>query len=262
MIFEKQVNLKFIKWVFLKLSIFFRSVKQLDYLTEIDFVSHTFKTLTNLLMDIEEVESSGALHWFIVTVLKFASQSDAGNLTNLCLELLKKFASQLETKSNEYHSLLRSQFDLFGDPFEPELYDVKPQTFNLKFSINQPQSYAAAVKDTDSNQVKIVPDHNGDSLSLSKQLLFEKNLDRISFLLKDWFPEKFLYGLLEVEPLHFTCIACSEGTSVLRIADEKDLDKLIKSAKVASSQKSSETFSDLVNSVPPEIQENLVFFFF
>lgn len=173
--------------------------------------------MLTLLDSIDHVCSAASLQWFVTLLLKVTNPDETANVSHKCINLLERISDELYKRTNPYHLLLRSRFGLFGTPLESELFDVEPPP-PLKAS-STTLTYASVV----SNDGATVPQQadfhlnyafNKETLDPKEVLSITKGDGKIR--LKNIAPSKLVRGLLETEPLHFTCTAASEGTRVER----------------------------------------------
>lgn len=186
--------------------------------------------------------SAGALHWFF-TLLNHVKCLDAGAAAQRCTELLGAVAQQYNTVGgvNNFHALLRARYGLYGCPLDTELFDVDPpplHTVPATSSVTAGSSYASVVASNISQAgvgtgvsggpVSMIPisgmstagGTNGGQSS-SEDVVF-KDLMNLCWTDGKQVPDvqqigRYLNGLLEVEPLHFTCHATSDGTRMERV---------------------------------------------
>jgi baculoviral IAP repeat-containing protein 6 (apollon) len=191
--------------------------------------------------------SAGPLHWFF-TLLNHVKCLDASAAAQRCTELLGAVAQQYHAVggANNYHALLRSRYGLYGCPLDSELFDIDPpplHTVPATSSVSAGSSYASIVASgisqagvgsgVSSGPVGMIPISgmsaasgiNGGS-SAPEDVAF-KDLMNLCWTDSKQSPDsqqmgRYLTGLLEVEPLHFTCHATSDGTRMERV-DSGDL---------------------------------------
>ncbi|XP_060536619.1 baculoviral IAP repeat-containing protein 6 [Cylas formicarius] len=183
------------------------------------FSATVLNSLLIILDSLNEAVSPAGLHWIFSLLLKVSTKENEHLVSNKCLELLKRVSDNLTDRFNPYHLLLRSRYGLYGLPMEPELFDVDPPSY-AKGSSNLPYFFSSTTAAATTNESTVVtesPAPNAvakdginprDVLSNTDSRLKYKNLA---------FP-KLVKGLIETEPLHFTCVNTSEGTR-LEVAD-------------------------------------------
>ncbi|XP_034239276.1 baculoviral IAP repeat-containing protein 6 isoform X4 [Thrips palmi] len=203
------------------------------------------KTVLDSLMDwlptIGATKSAGALRWFLLLLMRVSPLDGDGVIGRECVFLLTLVAGELSNRTNPYHLLLRSRFGLYGTPFDPELFDVDPPVSGKSTSV--PLTYASVVQgDTSMNTTSTsgASAFGGDTLDLRELLAapasekcIASKLDQATsslsvgsnnsssssgtHRLKGLASNHYMKGLLEVEPLHYTCHAASDGTKLEKI---------------------------------------------
>lgn len=136
------------------------------------------------------------------------------SLATQCITLLCQVAHEIHNRTNPYHLLLRSRFGLFGTPLEPELFDVDPPA--PAKSSSMPITYASVVNGEQSAQSAINTNFVLNDSTLDPKEVFVSPSNDTKIRLKSLAPNKHMRGLLETEPLHFACVAASDGTRVER----------------------------------------------
>lgn len=148
---------------------------------------------------------SGALRWFMLLISGTSTQDSQGPIAEKCIEMLLKTVDEMSKKQNPLISLLRTRFGLYGLPFEPELFDVE-LPLSTKYNL-LPITFASVVKSSTS------PHLQNQSIDLKNFCVTEGTELRIlPIQLRQRGIGNHLKGLLEVEPLHFTCCGVSEAT--------------------------------------------------
>lgn len=151
----------------------------------------------------------------MVLLFKVAQAENISVLTTKCINLLTRIACELHKRTNPYHLLLRSRYGLYGTPLEPELFDIEPPPPGKPSSTQV--TYASVVAGENSTQN--VDFHTNYSFYREhldpKDVLSTTNND-MKVRLKNVTPTKMVRGLLETEPLHYTCACASDGTRIER----------------------------------------------
>lgn len=175
---------------------------------------------------------------------------DASATSEKCMELLGEIAKSYSCRVNPYHSLLRARYGLYGSPLEPDLFDIDPPQLRTAPATNT--TYSGVVASTvgtttggvsaggipltaGSGLANVTAGSGVNGLVFSDEVLFkdlmnlchmDKNLSGPSGVLNigsnsrcgaEQPLSRYLTGLLEVEPLHFTCHATSDGTRMERL---------------------------------------------
>lgn len=159
--------------------------------------------------------SSGCLQWYFLLLNRVRGENLGGSSESL-LSLLRDVSAELVSRRDPLHSLLRTRFGLYGTPFEPELFELEIPPVTKSYS--SPLTYAGlygaetlgsagsgtfhlwGMKDVDFRDLLV-----GNPLSIK--------WSKMGSLA----PKQQIQGLLEVEPLHFTCHAASDGTRIEKI---------------------------------------------
>ena len=138
-------------------------------------------------------------------------------------------AQQYSERHSTLHSLLKTRYGLYGHPFDPELFDIDPPLQARSGVGNGSVSYAASVssaannphsnanasannlvwsaEDFDSKELLSLT-NSSDKISNSSALNSKLHADLVT---------RHVCGLLEVEPLHYSISATSDGTKVEKL---------------------------------------------
>ncbi|ELT93547.1 hypothetical protein CAPTEDRAFT_223860 [Capitella teleta] len=211
------------------------------------FIMALLHALLECLPHVESAKSAGSLHWFFI-LLNSVKSLDSGATGQKCADVLLQVAKHHSKRANHQHTILRSRFGLYGCPLDPELFDIDqagdfPKSADTSSSLsantcNAPQSnitsiptsgfettsiptstmglsYASVVA---TNAASVAPGNSGqpvqkDFSDIMRLLSNDKN-SKVST--ED--ASRHLMGLLEVEPLHFTCHATSDATRMERLS--------------------------------------------
>ena len=185
--------------------------------------------------------SAGALHWFFI-MLNHVKCLDPTTVARRCTELLGSVAHHYNAVggANTHHALLRARYGLYGCPLDTDLFDIDPPPLHtVPASVSTGSSYASVVA---SNQaggagsgisggpIGVIPMSSMQSAGISSAQSVTTHEDSVFRDLMNlcWSdgrqtPDvgRYLNGLLEVEPLHFTCHATSDGTRMERVDSGK-----------------------------------------
>ncbi|KAJ8947753.1 hypothetical protein NQ314_008553, partial [Rhamnusium bicolor] len=159
------------------------------------FSSSVLNSLFSILDSLNKVKSASGLQWIFALLLKVSTKDKEKLISSKCISLLSKISNELVKRTNPYHLLLRGRYGLYGTPLEPELFDIEPH-HNVTPNAECFSNYSF-------NKESISPK---DVLSTTETKLKYKNVASL----------KIIRGLIETEPLHFTCVSASEGTRVER----------------------------------------------
>ncbi|KAG5886808.1 hypothetical protein JTB14_031450 [Gonioctena quinquepunctata] len=184
------------------------------------FSSSVLTSIFSILDYINEIKSAAGLQWLFCLLLKVTSRNKESQIASKCTSLLSRISNELVKRSNPYHLLLRGRYGLYGTPMEPELFDIGPppyvkgensSTYLVTSNSANPQPgtepttpHLVNTASYPYNKETISPK---DVLSTSTTKLKYKNIS--SHRIQSW-------GLIETQPLHFSCVSASEGTRVER----------------------------------------------
>ncbi|KAL6430648.1 hypothetical protein ACFW04_006912 [Cataglyphis niger] len=181
--------------------------------------------LVNLLPSIVEVHWAGSLRWLQLLITRFLPLDRNHSIAQKCISLVQQIAAEISNRVNPYHLLLATRFGLYNTPFEMELFDLEPPMLP-KFS-SMPVTYASVVASeqtgpsaTSANAAHSSKIYSQDSIDLRDLLTLPTHPASefiVSSKLKALCANHNMKGLLEVEPLHFTCHAASDGTKMEKI---------------------------------------------
>ncbi|XP_057657017.1 baculoviral IAP repeat-containing protein 6 isoform X1 [Diorhabda carinulata] len=205
------------------------------------FNSSVLKALTSILDSITEIKSASGLQWMFSLLLKVTAKNKESMIATKCTALLSNVANELLKRSNPYHLVLRGRYGLYGTPMEPELFDVEPppyikgdrsSTYMLPSNPTQQEQTPSVISTSNYsfNKDSISPK---DILSTSTTKLKYKNVASL----------RIIRGLIETQPLHFTCIWSSEGTRVER-ADSNINSAFLNNVPIAFSSVSSDPLGE------------------
>ncbi|XP_039282031.1 baculoviral IAP repeat-containing protein 6 isoform X3 [Nilaparvata lugens] len=211
-------------------------VKNLEDNSLKDFNRSLVEVFLESLNSILQSWSAGAMRWFFHCLARMiaADPNSALKASYRSLMLLSKVARHLKIRQNPSYLLLRSRFGLYGTPLEAELFDIEPPV-PAKFS-SMPVTYASLVaqelawaggvgvggslggassSSAAANEPidlrELLPIFgNGNNQSESGKPNLYHNLAKLKGLTSNL----YMKGLLEVEPLHFTCHSTSDGTKL------------------------------------------------
>lgn len=194
--------------------------------------------------------SAGAVHWFF-TLLNHIKCLDSAAVALCCTQLLDVVARQYHSvgAANVHHAVLRARYGLYGCPLDTELFDFDPppmRTVPATTNASTGSSYASivassmvptsmvgssagAVPGIGVTGISNAPTSNASGTqpapedSAFKDLMNLCSTDSSGYTKppSDTHLGRYLNGLLEVEPLHFTCHATSDGTRMERMDSSK-----------------------------------------
>ncbi|KAI5706497.1 hypothetical protein M8J75_008669 [Diaphorina citri] len=211
--------------------------------SKVSFDMNLLKVLVDLLPYICMSWSAGSVRWFFQMLTKVMTLDTGAVAAQRCLDILNAIGAQLTARQNPYHLILRTRFGLHGTPLEPELFEYEPY-FPSRFQ-SVPVSFPAMASEgpyvsphgnvwtvgmgnsTGGSNVQSTLAGNGSTppqfVGLSsepldwRELLIPPPEGKGGPRFKGITVNHYMKGLLEVEPLHFTCHAMSDGTKLEKI---------------------------------------------
>ncbi|XP_033217381.1 baculoviral IAP repeat-containing protein 6 isoform X2 [Belonocnema kinseyi] len=175
-----------------------------------------------LLPSIVSVQWAGSLRWLAILITRLLPLDRTHSIAQQCISLVQQIATEMSNRVNPYHLLLATRFGLYNSPFETELFDMDPPV-PPKFS-STPITYASTVtgEQATTSITATSSSHPQDSIDLRDLLTLPSHPSTelavpSKLCLKTLTSNHSMKGLLEVEPLHFTCHAASDGTKMEKI---------------------------------------------
>ncbi|XP_017883088.1 baculoviral IAP repeat-containing protein 6 isoform X2 [Ceratina calcarata] len=175
--------------------------------------------LVSLLPSIVEVEWAGSLRWFQLLINRTLIRDRNHSIAQQCISLVQQIAAEISNRVNPYHLLLSTRFGLYNSPFETELFDLE-SPMPPKYSPMPPTYMSVVNEQTGPSTASSSSIYSQDAIDLRDLLTLPTHPTSellVSSKLKALCSNHNMKGLLEVEPLHFTCLAASEGTKLEKI---------------------------------------------
>ncbi|KAJ8014186.1 hypothetical protein DPEC_G00037640 [Dallia pectoralis] len=138
--------------------------------------------------------TGGSVFWYFV-LLNYVKDEDLAGCSTACASLLTAVSRQLQDRLTPLEALLQTRYGLYSSPFDPVLFDLEVSGSSCKNAFNSSIGVQS------------------DEIDLSEILSGNGKVSSCSAAEGSF---TALTGLLEVEPLHFTCISTSDGTRVER----------------------------------------------
>ncbi|XP_050306481.1 baculoviral IAP repeat-containing protein 6 isoform X2 [Anthonomus grandis grandis] len=217
------------------------------------FRNCVLNSVLKILDELKSVKSAAGLHWILALLLQVTRKENEPEVISKCATLLNEVSEDLRSRSNPYHLLLRSRYGLYGLPTEPELFDIEPPPF-IKGSSAPPYTFAVsnanATNDGGANTITIEQPaaqgkETGAAAASAAGAPFARDPnDKLKY--KNIAFPKLVKGLIETEPLHFTCVSTSDGTR-LELADAMGVGGVV----VAATAAASDSAAPVLNSVSP-----------
>ncbi|KAL0964404.1 hypothetical protein UPYG_G00323370 [Umbra pygmaea] len=138
--------------------------------------------------------TGGSVFWYFV-LLNYVKDEDLAGCSTTCASLLTAVSRQLQDRLTPLEALLQTRYGLYSSPFDPVLFDLEVSGSSCKNAFNS----SIGVQSDEIDLSEILSGNGKVSSCAAAEGSFTA-----------------LTGLLEVEPLHFTCISTSDGTRVER----------------------------------------------
>ncbi|XP_056423373.1 baculoviral IAP repeat-containing protein 6 isoform X3 [Hyla sarda] len=152
------------------------------------------KALLDNMTYLPSAATGGAVYWYFV-LLNYVKDEDLAGCSTACASLLTAVSRQLQDRLTPMEALLQTRYGLYSSPFDPVLFDLEVSGSSCKNIYNSSSGLQS------------------DEIDLSDVLLGSGKVNS-STAAEGSFTS--LTGLLEVEPLHFTCVSTSDGTRIER----------------------------------------------
>ncbi|KAM6279965.1 dual E2 ubiquitin-conjugating enzyme/E3 ubiquitin-protein ligase BIRC6 isoform 6-T6 [Porphyrio hochstetteri] len=138
--------------------------------------------------------TGGSVYWYFV-LLNYVKDEDLAGCSTACASLLTAVSRQLQDRLTPMEALLQTRYGLYSSPFDPVLFDLEISGSSCKNVYN-----SSIGVQSDEIDLSDVLSGNG---KISSCAAAEGSFTSLT-------------GLLEVEPLHFTCVSTSDGTRIER----------------------------------------------
>lgn len=138
--------------------------------------------------------TGGSVFWYFV-LLNYVKEEDLAGCSTACASLLTAVSRQLQDRLTPLEALLQTRYGLYSSPFDPVLFDLEVSGSSCKNAYNS----SIGVQSDEIDLSEILSGNGKVSCCAAAEGSFTA-----------------LTGLLEVEPLHFSCISTSDGTRVER----------------------------------------------
>ncbi|XP_076848185.1 LOW QUALITY PROTEIN: dual E2 ubiquitin-conjugating enzyme/E3 ubiquitin-protein ligase BIRC6 [Brachyhypopomus gauderio] len=152
------------------------------------------KALLDNMAYLPTAATGGSVFWYFV-LLNYVKDEDLAGCSTACASLLTAVSRQLQERLTPLEALLQTRYGLYGSPFDPVLFDLEASGSSCRNAYNPSVSAQS------------------DEIDLS-DILSGNGKVSVCGAAEGSFTA--LTGLLEVEPLHFTCVSTSDGTRVER----------------------------------------------
>ncbi|XP_058880863.1 baculoviral IAP repeat-containing protein 6-like isoform X4 [Acipenser ruthenus] len=158
------------------------------------FGAALLKALLDNMPYLPAAATGGSVFWYFV-LLNYVKDEDLAGCSTACASLLTAVSRQLQDRLTPLEALLQTRYGLYSSPFDPVLFDLEVSGSTCKNAFN-----SSIGVQSDEIDLSDVLSGNG---KVSSCAAAEGSFTALT-------------GLLEVEPLHFTCVSTSDGTRVER----------------------------------------------
>ncbi|KAK7818399.1 hypothetical protein U0070_018715, partial [Myodes glareolus] len=158
------------------------------------FGSVLLKALLDNMCFLPAAATGGSVYWYFV-LLNYVKDEDLAGCSTACAALLTAVSRQLQDRLTPLEALLQTRYGLYSFPFDPVLFDLEMSGSSCKNVYN-----SSIGVQSDEIDLSDVLSGNG---KVSSCTAAEGSFTSLT-------------GLLEVEPLHFTCVSTSDGTRLER----------------------------------------------
>ncbi|XP_059504666.1 baculoviral IAP repeat-containing protein 6 isoform X9 [Stegostoma tigrinum] len=162
--------------------------------SQLGFGGALLKALLDNLPYLPAAATGGSVFWYFV-LLNYVKEEDLAGCSTVCASLLTAVSKQLQDRLTPLEALLQTRYGLYSSPFDPVLFDLEMGGSSCKNAYN-----SSTCVQSDEIDLSDVLSGNG---KMSNCAAAEGSFTALT-------------GLLEVEPLHFSCISTSDGTRVER----------------------------------------------
>ncbi|CAH2249474.1 baculoviral IAP repeat-containing 6 isoform X1 [Pelobates cultripes] len=152
------------------------------------------KALLENITYLPSAATGGSVYWYFV-LLNYVKDEDLAGCSTACASLLTAVSRQLQDRLTPMEALLQTRYGLYSSPFDPVLFDLEVSGSSCKNIYNSSSGIQS------------------DEIDLSDVLLGSGKVNSCAAAEGSF---TSLTGLLEVEPLHFTCVSTSDGTRIER----------------------------------------------
>uniref|UniRef100_A0A2K6ES84 Baculoviral IAP repeat containing 6 n=1 Tax=Propithecus coquereli TaxID=379532 RepID=A0A2K6ES84_PROCO len=158
------------------------------------FGSVLLKALLDNMSFLPAAATGGSVYWYFV-LLNYVKDEDLAGCSTACASLLTAVSRQLQHRLTPLEALLQTRYGLYSSPFDPVLFDLEMSGSSCKNVYNS----SIGVQSDEIDLSEVLSGNGKVSSCTAAEGSFTS-----------------LTGLLEVEPLHFTCVSTSDGTRIER----------------------------------------------
>ncbi|XP_069708566.1 baculoviral IAP repeat-containing protein 6 isoform X7 [Phaenicophaeus curvirostris] len=158
------------------------------------FGSVLLKALLDNMPLLPAAATGGSVYWYFV-LLNYVKDEDLAGCSTACASLLTAVSRQLQDRLTPMEALLQTRYGLYSSPFDPVLFDLEISGSSCKNVYNS----SIGVQSDEIDLSDVISGNGKINSCAAAEGSFTS-----------------LTGLLEVEPLHFTCVSTSDGTRIER----------------------------------------------
>jgi baculoviral IAP repeat-containing protein 6 (apollon) len=170
-------------------------------------------SLIQLVPEIKKASHAGAVRWFTTLISATSNIESQTEISKAIMQLLTEILHEIGNRPNTFNSVLQSRFGLYGMPFESELFDSElpwvGKNSNVSYYNMFMKSSSNAANNTQQSQ-----HHQNQFSDLKNFCTADTSELKVPIQMRRKSVSNHIKGLLEVEPLHFTCCETSEATRI------------------------------------------------
>lgn len=209
-----------------------------DQLQCVTFEVALKNSILSAIPEMTKTTYAGAARWFSTLISATSNAESQGPISTELMKLLIEVLTEISERPNTLNSILHSRFGLYGMPFESELFDSELPSIGRNSNVPLCNVFLTKSGATTTSGQQQQQQQNQFS-DLKNFCSSDGSELRIPIQLRRKSISNHIKGLLEVEPLHYTCCSTSEATRV------ENMD--------AVSMQATNIIDDIVIDTPPQI---------
>lgn len=163
--------------------------------------------------NIVKTSHAGAVRWFAMLISATSNAESQAAISTALMKLLIEVLEEIANRPSQMNSILQSRFGLYGMPFESELFDSELPSVGRNTSASYCNVFYTKTGATTTTGQQQQQQQNQFS-DLKNFCSSDGSELRIPIQLRRKSISNHIKGLLEVEPLHYTCYSTSEATRI------------------------------------------------
>lgn len=178
-----------------------------------DFEAALQRACIQCVQSLPSAASASAMRWFNVLCAGTGSAATYADIGAACVRQLAAVATELGGRWTPQAAVLRSRFGLYGRPLDPELFDTELATTLLANASRSAgsSSHGSGISGSTGGAAST---YSTAVMDLKRMCADDASVAAYVYPIKRRCVSNQLRGLLEVEPLHFTCCASSDSARV------------------------------------------------